>query len=289
MHNAKIKNQGKNMNENKSKNILVVSAHADDMEFMCAGTVAKMISKGHEAYLIIATNNEKGSFTIPKEILVERSREHEAKKAAEFLGIKDVVFFNYKDGELGDVPVNVLREKIMKYARKIKADVLMTWDPFAPFESHPDHRQVSIAALEAGRFAHFPLFHPEHKEQGILPHYVWEYYFFAKHPVHINKIVDISGFIENKVTALLMHKSQMELTVDDIIVCLKAAGINPEHAGIPEKPEPEMIDSIISMRIREHAAKIGEKANFQYAEEFRYEAFGMVGDLFPELIKKEDI
>jgi LmbE family N-acetylglucosaminyl deacetylase len=272
-----------------SKNVLVVSAHADDMEFMCGGTIAKMVSKGYNVYQIIATNNEKGTYTLPQEILVEKSREEEAKKAAEFLGLKEVVFFNHRDGELCDVAMSVLREKIMKYIRKNKIDILFTWDPFAHFETHPDHRRISFAAVEAAEFSRLPLYHPEHKKEGILPYYVSEYFFFAKHPLLVNKFVDITDFIEKKITAILYHKTQTSAMIEGIRISLEAAGINPETVGIPKNLTDEIIENIISTGIKMQAAKVGEKINVPYAEEFRYQGYGMVEDIFPGLIKKEEI
>lgn len=272
-----------------SRNVLVVSAHADDMEFMCGGTIAKLINKGYNVYQIIATNNEKGTYTLPREVLVEKSREEEAKKAAEFLGLKEVLFLNYKDGELSDVPVNILREKIMKYIRKNKIDILFTWDPFAHFEPHPDHRQISIAALEAAEFSRLPLFHPEHQEEGIFPYYVSEYFFFAKTPLLVNKIVDITDFIEKKIKAILYHKTQTEAMIEGIKISLKAAGVQPDTLGIPEKLTDQIIENIISNGIKMQAAKIGEKINVAYAEEFRYQGFGMVEEIFPHIIRREEI
>ena len=44
-----------------SKRVLVIVAHADDMEFMAGGTIAKMAGLGYEIREVIATNNERGT------------------------------------------------------------------------------------------------------------------------------------------------------------------------------------------------------------------------------------
>ena len=41
------------------KVLAVVQAHADDIPFYCAGTVAKLVDEGYSAYLIQTTNDEK--------------------------------------------------------------------------------------------------------------------------------------------------------------------------------------------------------------------------------------
>src|SRR5213080_292351 len=105
--------------------------------------------------------------------------------------------------------------------RRHKPDVLFTWDPHAPYEEHQDHRAVAWAATEAAMFAHFPLYHPEHREEGLEPHYVGERYFFAKSPRDANKTVDISDYIEPKIEALCEHVCQMEMT-DVLAQCLRS-------------------------------------------------------------------
>ena len=45
------------------KRVLVIVAHADDMEFMAGGTIAKMAGLGYEIREVIATNNERGTPT----------------------------------------------------------------------------------------------------------------------------------------------------------------------------------------------------------------------------------
>jgi len=42
----------------RKKTVLVVVAHADDMEFLAGGTVAKMVEGGAEVSQVIVTNGE---------------------------------------------------------------------------------------------------------------------------------------------------------------------------------------------------------------------------------------
>ena len=174
----------------KSRRVLAIVAHADDLELMAGGTVAKMIKKGFEVYQIITANGEKGSFSVNKEVLIRRRRE-EARASAEFLGLKDIFLVHYPDGELSHFPRNDLGEKFVKISRQTKPDILLTWDPFARFEVHPDHRIVGMVATEAATFSHYPLYYSEHLQQGLEPHYVAEYLFIAKHNRDANKFVDI--------------------------------------------------------------------------------------------------
>lgn len=273
----------------EKKSILVVVAHADDMEFFAGGTVAKLVSMGHEVTQVIATNNEKGSLRMSREALIEESREKEAKASSKFLGIKDVIFLEYPDGELIYQNGWELKEKIMKRIRQVKPHALMTWDPFAPYETHPDHRTVASCATEAAEFAHMPLYFPEHKKEGIEPHYVSEYYFFAKNPRETNKVIDISGTMDTKIGSLLFHESQLRLLTDEIRCGIKAAGLNPDKIGFKEQMTVEDMKRVLDIGLKSIAAEVGAKIKVPYAEEFRHRSYGLAKQVLGDLFKGKDI
>ncbi len=264
------------------KRVLVIVAHADDMEFMAGGTIAKMAGLGYEIREVIATNNERGTLDVdwsPR--FTAETRREEARAGAKVLGVNpDVEFLGYEDGRLSETPLNELREKCIRAIRTHKPDVLFTWDPFAPYEEHQDHRSVAMAATEAASFSHFPLYHPEHRDEGLMPHYVGERYFFAKVLKDVNKVVDISGYIEKKVKALCAHVCQMEMTVQDLQAQLAASGMDiPALANA----DPKNYRPILETQIKAWAASVGRRAlrepqgeRIEYGEEFRRTRFGGV-------------
>jgi LmbE family N-acetylglucosaminyl deacetylase len=257
----------------KKKTVLVVVAHADDMEFLAGGTVARFVDeKGYVVYEYILTDNSKGSYRLSAQELIAVSA-HEAVEAGKVLGLKEVRLEGYADGNLNEVHPNVLRGKIMAMIREIKADLVMSWDPVAPYEEHPDHRMVAMATLEAAAFSSNPLFYPEHAH---LPYMVTEAYWFAKVPYHADLYVDISSTIDKKIEALLRHDCQMVLTVDGLVQEAEALGA--------EVPLFQNLDStgyraIINMGIRKFCAETGARAGLPYAEQFRYQKLGMLDDL----------
>lgn len=258
---------------NNPKTVLVIVAHADDMEFMAGGTIARMADMGYAVHEVIATNNERGTLDpewSPR--FTADARREEARRGAEALGVNpDIEFLGYEDGHLSETPLNELRERCMRAIRRLHPDVLFTWDPFAPHENHQDHRAVAWAAMEAASFSHFPLYHPEHRDEGLEPHYVGEQYFFAKVPFDVNKAVDISGHIERKIDALCEHVSQMELTVTELQIQLAASGLDiaPLRDADPKDYRP-----VIEMMIRTWAAGVGRRHGMAFAEEFRRQRFG---------------
>ena len=155
------------------KSALVIAAHADDMEFMAGGTIAKLVALGYSIKLVLATNNERGTLHPEWNAWhTAEARKEEARKGAEVLGVDtDIEFLGYEDGRLSEIPLNKLREKCMRAIRRYKPQVLFTWDAFTPYEEHQDHRAVAMAATEAVSFSHFPLYHPEHLDDGLEPHY----------------------------------------------------------------------------------------------------------------------
>ena len=254
----------------ENKVILLLVAHADDTEFFAGGTVAKFAGEGWDIFEVIATDNQRGSFDLDSQALIKQS-EDEALAAAKILGKKDVIFLRYPDGNLRDYPLNELREKFIKLIRKLKPRIVFTFDPWAPFEPHPDHQMVMQAAVEAACFAQNPKFNPEHFSEGLKPHMVAELYYFAKANVHANTFMDITKYIDKKIDALCAHDSQMKLTIDEMKMALQANNIAPKTAKSLDR---DNYRGVIELMARLYAEGIGRKAGCKYAEEFRHEIAG---------------
>lgn len=263
------------------KVVLSVAAHGDDAEFRAGGTLARLAAEGHDVYLLIATDNDRGSFRLSAEELRAVARQ-EAEGSAAALGAKGVFLLGYTDGDLCDVKPSVLRGQIMRLIRQLKADVVFSWDPFAPFEDHPDHRAIAWAASDASVFAHFPLYHPEHLDEGLEPHRVSEWYWYSKAHWETNKRVDTSDYIENKLQALYAYRSQMVLTVDEFLLEARAAGLDEARLAAID---PTDYRPLIEAGIRAIDAKVGAEIGVAYAEAFRY-----VGPEVPSVLAQmEDV
>ena len=266
----------------KIKTVAVVVAHADDMEFMAGGTIARFIDeKGYDVYEYIMTDNSKGSYRMPAEELVQVSAV-EAVEAGNVLGLKEVRLEGYRDSLLNQEQPDVLRRKVMGFLREIKADIVMSWDPFAPCEEHPDHRAVSMATLEAASFCNIPLFYPE---DGNEPCTVTEAYWFAKSPWNAEVFVDISSTIDKKIAALLKHDCQMVLTVDGLVKEAEALGV---EVPMLENLDEEGRRMVIDMGIRTFSTDVGQQAGLEFAEQFRYERFGMLERVMGKLFVERD-
>src|SRR5262249_17541808 len=112
--------------------ILAIAAHPDDIESWCAGTLACAIEAGASARLLLVTSGEKGSqdpAATPASVAL--TREREAAEAARRLGIAEVAYLRYSDGEVEDTLL--LRAQLVWYLRLWRPAVLFTHDPEAPF------------------------------------------------------------------------------------------------------------------------------------------------------------
>jgi LmbE family N-acetylglucosaminyl deacetylase len=270
------------------KRIIVFEAHGDDMEFMAGGTIAKFASLGHDVTLVCATDNEKGTFELAADEM-RKVRDRELNGAAAILGVRRVIPLGYSDGDLAyDVSPRDLRGTFMRLIREHKPDIMFTWDPFTPYEGHPDHRAVATAANEAASFAHMPNFYPEHAAEGLAPHYVGEHWYFAKSPRDQNKFVDIDAFIDKKIDALCAHTEQMVLTVADMKHHLAASGLDVPWLA---NQDPRDYHDVISKQMHGAGAAVAKRVGLScsYAEGFRRTRFGGIESWAKEQRIPEDV
>lgn len=190
------------------KVLAAVQAHADDIPFFCAGTVAKFIAEGYSAYLIQTTNDEKCGPTpsIGETVL---SNEREVDALAEVLGFQRVFNLGYRNHRLDEASPVELRARLIFLFRLLKVDLVFTFNPWGHGEENPDHYITGHAVEEACWMAGMDKDYPEHLAAGIAPHTVLDRYYWVARPGQpYNRVVDISPFIETKIRALAVNKSQ---------------------------------------------------------------------------------
>jgi LmbE family N-acetylglucosaminyl deacetylase len=184
--------------------------------------------------------------------------------------VKEISCLNHQDGALDQLSPGCLREQFVRAIRERKPDTLFTFDPFAPFEDHPDHRAVAFAALEAINYAPYPLYYPEHLRRGLETHMVDEKYFFAKVSARANKAVDIAQTLQTKVAALLAHKSQVTFLFKGWKQQATLAGIDVSQLPTESDGGPALV---VALAIQEQARVDGAAVGMAFAERFRYARF----------------
>lgn len=250
------------------KKVLVFGPHPDDAEFFAGGLIARLIAEGADVTIITATDGCCGSYHETREELI-RIRKDEAQNAAKELGT-DIIMLGYHDYELDQETPGVLREKLIRLIRTHKPDIVITIDPFASNEAHPDHRTLAWAASDAVNHSGLPLVYPDHIAEGLQPHFVCEKYYYSDDLSIHNKFVDITPFMEKKLLAMKTHESQVAFLVEDFFRQAEIAGIDMPSILGPTTNDPFQA---LSYALVSQAEQIGKKAGVKFAESYRYARF----------------
>ncbi len=190
--------------------LLVVSPHADDESFGCAGTMARIKDLGGEVYVMVCSVGDLKHYDGKGDIVQGSTREEEMARVMEYLEVDDWDVL-YRDAEshlrLDAIPRRDLIAKIEQDS-KLAYDRLKPTMVALPVSSYnQDHEAVFRAAFTAARPGV-----PEIKPfQPTVIGYNNTSLFWSleREKFHPNFYVDISDYLENKLTALAMHESQM--------------------------------------------------------------------------------
>lgn len=181
--------------------ILAVGAHPDDLEILCAGTLAKYRARGDEVVMCHAASGDKGHFIILPEELT-RVRTREAEQAAAVIGA-ECVTMNFPDAGIYDTPE--ARTRFVDMVRAARPDVVITHHPD---DYHTDHQMTTRLTLEATFSATVPHIESEH---AFLPKLPVVYFMDTLAGLHFQptEYVDITDVISQKREMLAQHQSQL--------------------------------------------------------------------------------
>ncbi len=162
--------------------LMCVLAHPDDESLGMGGTLAKYAAEGIETYLVTATRGERGWFGDEKDNpgleALGRMREAELYAAANALGIREVKFLDYVDGDLDQADSMEAIAKIAGHLRRVRPHVVITFAPEGAY-GHPDHiaiSQFTTAAVVAAADPHVAL---SNGTASLVPHRVSKLYYMA--------------------------------------------------------------------------------------------------------------
>lgn len=173
--------------------ILAIAAHPDDVEISAGGTVLKSIQQGKKVGIVDLTRGEMGSRGSGELRLIE------AQKASEILGLSA-----RENLMLDDCFFQQDRESIMAIVhviRKYKPEIVLT---NAPSDRHPDHGRASKLVRDACFYS--GLRKIEDGQEAWRPKSV--YMFNQDYYNKPDFVVDITGFWDKKVEALMAFSSQ---------------------------------------------------------------------------------
>ena len=194
--------------------VLSITAHPDDTELTCSGTVIKMVEAGYKVGLLDLTGGESGTRGNA------RLRERESRRASKVMGIV------YRDNlGLPGAAIEDRREYKLKIAQKIRdlrprTVILPYWEG-----RHPDHYTTGRIGYEAcflAGLARLPLAGKPHRPHKIV------YASFYVPSLRPTFVVDITAQFEKKLKAILCYASQFSPQKD-------AQNLFPSRADLRER------------------------------------------------------
>jgi LmbE family N-acetylglucosaminyl deacetylase len=191
----------------QGKVLAAIQPHCDDIAIFSAGTVLKLIDEGYTAYLItLSDDSMAGRGATYGEIVLKN--EQDTIEAGKRMGCKDSIFLNYPNHNMDAMPIIEMRARLVFLFRALKVDTVMVYDPSALYERNPDHYVTARAVEWAAAIAGTRWDYPEHFLVGLEPHAPKERYYFARGPQLVNRVVDISDFIDHKVYVNMANVTQ---------------------------------------------------------------------------------
>ena len=193
---------------NESLKLLAIFPHPDDETLGLGSTLARYSAEGVETYLVCATRGERGWFEsegpAPGFEGVARIREAELRCAAENLGLHEVDFLDYIDGDVDRAkPAEIIR-KLVTQIRRIKPRVVVTFSPDGAY-GHPDHialSQFTNGALVCAADASF--------DDGQSPHRVSKLYYMVDSLDVVEAANEAFGGISMEVDGVTRHHQGWE-------------------------------------------------------------------------------
>lgn len=266
--------------------MLLVVAHADDVALFLGGTVAMWAERGWRVVVMRVTDDARDSWGRTVAETVEANR-REFERAAEILGVAELIELGYPTDVLGDVSEVELREHVIRAVRTHRPYALVGFDPHAQYgEDNQDHLKVAAATDEAFWTSQFDLHHPEHLAAGLQPHGCFERWYFGRRVTEVTDVVDVSPVIERKLEAACAHQTMMRNYFHQLQLQARTGGW--EIPPVDECLERGDVAPLLTQLVRAGTARTGERHGLAYAEEFRVVTFGGLEPLLHRLGRRLD-
>lgn len=194
----------------KKQRLLVISPHADDEAYGCAGTIAKIKDLGGEVFIMVMSVGDLKHYDGTGKVVRKETRKEEFIKTAKFLKVDDYDII-YEDTDK-HLRLDVLPRRdlisVIERDSKVSLDRIKPTIVALPAISYnQDHCAVFHAGFTACR-PHLPKIKPFQKivlayDNPVL---FWNTEYEKFHP---NFYVDISKYVDKKLKAMSLHKSQL--------------------------------------------------------------------------------
>lgn len=178
--------------------ILAFGAHPDDVELGCGGTIAKEISRGKKVGIVDLTRGELGTRGTAE------IRDKESAAAAKILGVEVRENLRFRDGFFVNDEAHQL--EIIKMVRKYRPEIVLC---NAIDDRHIDHGKGSKLVSDACFLSGLRRIETElegKNQEAWRPKVIYHYIQWKN--IEPDFVVDITGFTEKKLDAIMAYSSQ---------------------------------------------------------------------------------
>lgn len=185
------------------RSVVCVQPHPDDNEVGAAGTLLALAERGCKIVFVTVTDGGAGvpNLTMSREEIVE-IRCEERLNAGKLLGVSEQLELGFPDA--GQYTEQEVVQRLIPILRKHRPELVMTVDPWMPYEAHPDHIKTGHAVAQAMLFSGNNATQRGAGEPYTVPQIA---FYASSHP---NTYIDVTSYWERKLSAILAHKSQFE-------------------------------------------------------------------------------
>lgn len=189
--------------------VLAFGCHPDDVEFICAGTLALLAQRGCEIHIAVMAGGDVGSPTLPR-AQIRKLRLKEAQAAADVIGAR----FHFAGGKDLEVTYNDgYRRRAVRVIRAVNPTIVIT---HPPTDYLVDHEETSRLVRNAAYIGPVPNYRcgTRTKPTSRIPHLYYANAIAGKdifgRALPLTCAVDISTVMDTKTKMLACHASQRE-------------------------------------------------------------------------------
>lgn len=192
---------------NQAKKILAVQPHYDDNDIAAGGTLYTLAENGAQITYLTVTDDRAGiiDLDLSKEKALQELLSNQS-RAAEIIGVEEQIRLGFPDAHSYDY--FHLRDQIINLIRSEQPDLIMTVDPWMPYEAHNDHILTGKAVAEAAILYQLPVL-GTFDESKMMLHYELQAVAFYN-TAYPNLVFDIKNALPHKQNALRSYTAQFE-------------------------------------------------------------------------------
>lgn len=224
--------------------VLALSAHPDDTELCCGGTLAALVNQGKKVGVVDFTQGEMGTRGTPEQRLKE------AEKAADIIGLEVRDNLGLPDSQIESN--RMYQKKIIEKIRTYRPHVCLVG---APSDRHPDHGNSTQLALDAIYFSGLTKIETTdgkgNSQERWRPSHTL--HFMQDRPFQPDLVFDITDTFETKKDAILAFETQF----------------NVQDSG--DEPETYISSEEFFEGIEARARHYGHLIGAKYGEPFKYQ------------------